>query len=615
MADPPPARLAWAPPLVVPVSGPSSSRPVPGVPSLSNPSRSSSSLSHLVPGRPSTASTSTSTTPSVSTTTATVTAMDPSTNRLAEPLSPTSPSTPASVNEAGSEQEEETGVFEGCFRMYPTEKEVHSRHYMICLSLGPSTIFSGSLVPVFEYTVGANKIMVDQESGYTLITSIWKALGRQKADVVRLIESQPTIAPVVRKIRGGILDIQGTWLPFEVSRKLAQRVAWPIRDDLIPLFGPSFPASCLAPGSPGFGDLVLSEPATSRSRRPRDPDRRARAKAAAAAAQNNSRISTMSQAHASRTSTTEDLVLMDDDEPTMTSPVASLPAPRRTYWPTFEDEEYERELHGGSNVSHRKWGGYGFPLRPSRTDVLFEPYRRRPYPPAPRTQSSSSSSSSYYSQLVSRYHDDPGPHPRYARNPSPPPPSIDRSSDPKHPRAPRRDYPSLSRASSSSIGLYPPVYPSSQRSVSAPHQLAHASPCHPYVRVASGTILPPRSSFSSYTPSFPLPIASLRSTIDPSESTTAAGSALTTTRSRSESFGYFDRSTSTATTHETASLSTTHETAPTPTGMSGGLASLLSVPDPSSPSSSSERIRTEDDRPDREPDSPRPTEPVEPGSA
>jgi hypothetical protein len=42
-------------------------------------------------------------------------------------------------------------------------------------------------------------------------TGIWKALGHTKADVVKLVESDPTIAPYLRKVRGGYLKIQGTW--------------------------------------------------------------------------------------------------------------------------------------------------------------------------------------------------------------------------------------------------------------------------------------------------------------------------------------------------------------------------------------------------------------------
>lgn len=32
-----------------------------------------------------------------------------------------------------------------------------------------------------------------------------------------MIDSQPDLAPVIRRVRGGYLKIQGTWMPYEVS--------------------------------------------------------------------------------------------------------------------------------------------------------------------------------------------------------------------------------------------------------------------------------------------------------------------------------------------------------------------------------------------------------------
>lgn len=51
----------------------------------------------------------------------------------------------------------------------------------------------------------------DPVLGMVHFTGIWKALGHTKADVVKLVESDPTIAPFLRKVRGGYLKIQGTW--------------------------------------------------------------------------------------------------------------------------------------------------------------------------------------------------------------------------------------------------------------------------------------------------------------------------------------------------------------------------------------------------------------------
>lgn len=36
------------------------------------------------------------------------------------------------------------------------------------------------------------------------------------ADIVKMIDSQPDLAPLIRRVRGGYLKIQGTWMPYEV---------------------------------------------------------------------------------------------------------------------------------------------------------------------------------------------------------------------------------------------------------------------------------------------------------------------------------------------------------------------------------------------------------------
>lgn len=119
-------------------------------------------------------------------------------------------------------------------------------------------------IPVYEYSLQGQWIMMDMDDGYILWTGIWKALGHSKADIVKFLESEPEVAPLIRRIRGGYLKIQGTWMPFEIAERLSRRVAWDIRYQLVPLFGPSFPDSCLAPNAPGFGEII---PAESRRRR------------------------------------------------------------------------------------------------------------------------------------------------------------------------------------------------------------------------------------------------------------------------------------------------------------------------------------------------------------
>ncbi|KAF7311832.1 HTH APSES-type domain-containing protein [Mycena indigotica] len=122
-------------------------------------------------------------------------------------------------------------------------------------------------IPVYEYPLNNQWIMMDIDDGYVLWTGIWKALGNSKADIVKMVDSQPELARVIRRVRGGYLKIQGTWMPFEVALRLARRVAWNIREDLVPLFGPTFPSTCLSPDQPGYGQVVASSGARRRARR------------------------------------------------------------------------------------------------------------------------------------------------------------------------------------------------------------------------------------------------------------------------------------------------------------------------------------------------------------
>ncbi|KAK9385861.1 hypothetical protein V1515DRAFT_606825 [Lipomyces mesembrius] len=122
---------------------------------------------------------------------------------------------------------------------------------------------------VFEYMVNTQWIMWDYYSGYVHLTGLWKAIGNTKADIVKLVDNSPDLEPVIRRVRGGFLKIQGTWLPFTIARTLASRTCYHIRFALIPLFGPEFPESCLKPDEPGFGQLQLTVTDSTRRRRRR----------------------------------------------------------------------------------------------------------------------------------------------------------------------------------------------------------------------------------------------------------------------------------------------------------------------------------------------------------
>ncbi|KAG6829001.1 hypothetical protein H0H92_005978 [Tricholoma furcatifolium] len=100
-------------------------------------------------------------------------------------------------------------------------------------------------IPVYEYPLNGQWIMMDIDDGYILWTGIWKALGNSKADIVKMIDSQPDLAPLIRRVRGGYLKIQGTWMPYEV------RLIYTVPS-------PTFPSTCLTPDQPGYGQVVAS---------------------------------------------------------------------------------------------------------------------------------------------------------------------------------------------------------------------------------------------------------------------------------------------------------------------------------------------------------------------
>ncbi|KAL1924716.1 uncharacterized protein VTP21DRAFT_4370 [Calcarisporiella thermophila] len=122
-------------------------------------------------------------------------------------------------------------------------------------------------IPVYEYTINDQLIMWDRETGEIHFTGIWKALGNSKAEIIKMIDTNPELP--VKRIRGGFLRIQGTWIPYDYAQLLARRTCYRIREELVPIFGPSFPDTCLRPDQPGYGCLVLNPHAggTKRSRR------------------------------------------------------------------------------------------------------------------------------------------------------------------------------------------------------------------------------------------------------------------------------------------------------------------------------------------------------------
>ncbi len=136
----------------------------------------------------------------------------------------------------------------------PTRDGIGRRKYA-------TSVDERNYLSVYEYLVNEQWIIWDYHTGYVHLTGLWKALGNGKADIVKLVDSSPELEHVIKRVRGGYLKIQGTWVPFGVARTLAQRTCYHIRYCLVPLFGAAFPAECLTPDMPGFGQLQLVTPA------------------------------------------------------------------------------------------------------------------------------------------------------------------------------------------------------------------------------------------------------------------------------------------------------------------------------------------------------------------
>lgn len=130
----------------------------------------------------------------------------------------------------------------------------------------------------YEYTIHNQWIIWDYETGFVHLTGMWKAAEaatrvhldqvssgaesgpKSKADIVKLLDSTPRqYHQLIKRIRGGFLKIQGTWLPYNLCKVLARRFCYHIRYELIPLFGNDFPDYCLTPNDPKFGELKFDE--------------------------------------------------------------------------------------------------------------------------------------------------------------------------------------------------------------------------------------------------------------------------------------------------------------------------------------------------------------------
>lgn len=115
-----------------------------------------------------------------------------------------------------------------------------------------------NFLTTLEYKVNGQSIIWDYNTGYVHLTAIWKALGNNKADILNLLDNAPELEPYLRRVRGGFLKIQGSWLDFDHCYKLAAKICWKIRYALVPVFGVRFLDDVLTPSDFGYGELKLN---------------------------------------------------------------------------------------------------------------------------------------------------------------------------------------------------------------------------------------------------------------------------------------------------------------------------------------------------------------------
>ncbi|KAI8098318.1 transcription regulator HTH, apses-type DNA-binding domain-containing protein, partial [Gilbertella persicaria] len=111
----------------------------------------------------------------------------------------------------------------------------HTDNFTISKDHYSTSLDPRGYIPVYEYVINNTPIMWDRETGYVHFTGIWKALGNSKSDIVKMVDSNPELG--TKKIRGGFLRIQGTWIPYDYAHLLCKRTAWHIRKELVPMFG------------------------------------------------------------------------------------------------------------------------------------------------------------------------------------------------------------------------------------------------------------------------------------------------------------------------------------------------------------------------------------------
>ncbi|KAG5656527.1 hypothetical protein KAF25_000114 [Fusarium avenaceum] len=73
----------------------------------------------------------------------------------------------------------------------------------------------------------------------------------------KMLGLNPGLKEITHSITGGSIVAQGYWMPYQCARAICATFCYPIAGALIPIFGPTFPNTCIPPNNPEFGRMII----------------------------------------------------------------------------------------------------------------------------------------------------------------------------------------------------------------------------------------------------------------------------------------------------------------------------------------------------------------------
>ncbi|KAM0344276.1 hypothetical protein ACHAPU_007633 [Fusarium lateritium] len=113
----------------------------------------------------------------------------------------------------------------------------------------------------YEFTLAGENteysVMWDYNIGLVRMTPFFKCRGYGKTMPAKMLGLNPGLKEITHSITGGSIVAQGYWMPYQCARAICATFCYPIAGALIPIFGPTFPSTCIPPNSPDFGRMII----------------------------------------------------------------------------------------------------------------------------------------------------------------------------------------------------------------------------------------------------------------------------------------------------------------------------------------------------------------------